>query len=88
VYCQCELLLLYFRVYDEYSFQVIPVLGQILASDWNSYQYLVESIRQFPNQVSNSCSLVSNKVLKQKKTWLDFLLEGIVHSEHLAVISV
>ena len=37
-------------IYDEYSFQVIPVLGQILAADWQSYQYLVESIRQFPNQ--------------------------------------
>ncbi|XP_052215717.1 2-methoxy-6-polyprenyl-1,4-benzoquinol methylase, mitochondrial-like isoform X3 [Dreissena polymorpha] len=37
-------------VYDEYSFQVIPVLGQILAADWDSYQYLVESIRQFQNQ--------------------------------------
>ncbi|WAR01634.1 UBIE-like protein [Mya arenaria] len=37
-------------VYDEYSFQVIPVLGQVLAADWSSYQYLVESIRQFPNQ--------------------------------------
>ncbi|WAR01661.1 COQ5-like protein [Mya arenaria] len=30
-------------VYDEYSFQVIPVLGQVLASDWSSYQYLVEN---------------------------------------------
>uniref|UniRef100_T1J2K4 2-methoxy-6-polyprenyl-1,4-benzoquinol methylase, mitochondrial n=1 Tax=Strigamia maritima TaxID=126957 RepID=T1J2K4_STRMM len=38
------------RAYDLYSFQVIPVLGQILARDWKSYQYLVESIRQFPNQ--------------------------------------
>ncbi|CAL1534327.1 unnamed protein product [Lymnaea stagnalis] len=37
-------------VYDNYSFQVIPVMGQVLAGDWKSYQYLVESIRQFPNQ--------------------------------------
>ncbi|XP_059171699.1 2-methoxy-6-polyprenyl-1,4-benzoquinol methylase, mitochondrial-like [Physella acuta] len=37
-------------VYDNYSFQVIPVMGQIIAGDWKSYQYLVESIRQFPNQ--------------------------------------
>ncbi|XP_045171678.2 2-methoxy-6-polyprenyl-1,4-benzoquinol methylase, mitochondrial-like [Mercenaria mercenaria] len=37
-------------VYDEYSFQVIPVMGQLLAADWKSYQYLVESIRQFPSQ--------------------------------------
>lgn len=38
------------NVYDAYSFQVIPVLGQVIAKDWNSYQYLVESIRKFPNQ--------------------------------------
>ncbi|KAL4710130.1 hypothetical protein ACJJTC_016532 [Scirpophaga incertulas] len=37
-------------VYDQYSFQVIPVLGQLLAGQWRPYQYLVESIRQFPNQ--------------------------------------
>ncbi|XP_028400390.1 2-methoxy-6-polyprenyl-1,4-benzoquinol methylase, mitochondrial-like [Dendronephthya gigantea] len=38
------------RLYEMYSFQVIPVMGQIIAKDWDSYQYLVESIRQFPNQ--------------------------------------
>ncbi|XP_031550445.1 2-methoxy-6-polyprenyl-1,4-benzoquinol methylase, mitochondrial-like [Actinia tenebrosa] len=38
------------RVYDKYSFNAIPVMGQVLAADWKSYQYLVESIRQFPNQ--------------------------------------
>ena len=37
-------------VYDEYSFQVIPVMGHLIAGDWDSYQYLVESIRQFPKQ--------------------------------------
>lgn len=42
-----------FRFYDSYSFEVIPVMGQVLARDWKSYQYLVESIRQFPNQVSS-----------------------------------
>ncbi|XP_007525336.1 2-methoxy-6-polyprenyl-1,4-benzoquinol methylase, mitochondrial isoform X1 [Erinaceus europaeus] len=38
------------RLYDLYSFQVIPVLGEVIAGDWKSYQYLVESIRQFPPQ--------------------------------------
>jgi 2-methoxy-6-polyprenyl-1,4-benzoquinol methylase len=38
-------------MYDQYSFQVIPVIGQIIAGQWKPYQYLVESIRQFPNQV-------------------------------------
>ncbi len=37
-------------VYDKYSFNVIPVMGQIVANDRDSYQYLVESIRKFPNQ--------------------------------------
>lgn len=38
------------RLYDIYSFQMIPVMGQIVAGEWKPYQYLVESIRQFPNQ--------------------------------------
>ncbi|KDR18513.1 2-methoxy-6-polyprenyl-1,4-benzoquinol methylase, mitochondrial [Zootermopsis nevadensis] len=37
-------------MYDQYSFQVIPVMGQIIAGQWKPYQYLVESIRRFPNQ--------------------------------------
>jgi 2-methoxy-6-polyprenyl-1,4-benzoquinol methylase len=37
-------------IYDQYSFQVIPPMGQILASQWEPYQYLVESIRKFPRQ--------------------------------------
>lgn len=36
--------------YDFYSFQVIPPMGQVVAGDWDSYQYLVESIRKFPDQ--------------------------------------
>ncbi|GAA6023107.1 hypothetical protein JCM8202_004675 [Rhodotorula sphaerocarpa] len=36
------------KAYDLWSFQVIPPLGHILASDRDSYQYLVESIRRFP----------------------------------------
>jgi demethylmenaquinone methyltransferase/2-methoxy-6-polyprenyl-1,4-benzoquinol methylase len=38
------------RLYDAYSFNVIPRLGQTFAGDRDSYQYLVESIRRFPNQ--------------------------------------
>ncbi|KAG8961184.1 2-hexaprenyl-6-methoxy-1,4-benzoquinone methyltransferase [Tulasnella sp. 419] len=38
------------QLYDTYSFSVIPLLGTILASDRDSYQYLVESIRRFPSQ--------------------------------------
>ena len=36
--------------YDKYSFNVIPKLGQMIAGDADSYQYLVESIRKFPDQ--------------------------------------
>ncbi|MEY4870839.1 MAG: hypothetical protein RLZZ563_169 [Pseudomonadota bacterium] len=38
------------KAYDLYSFNVIPVMGQIVAKDRDSYQYLVESIRKFPDQ--------------------------------------
>ncbi|XP_041793863.1 2-methoxy-6-polyprenyl-1,4-benzoquinol methylase, mitochondrial [Chelmon rostratus] len=38
------------KLYDTYSFQMIPVLGEVIAGDWKSYQYLVESIRKFPDQ--------------------------------------
>ena len=38
--------------YDRYSFNVIPLMGQIVAGDRDSYQYLVESIRKFPDQDS------------------------------------
>lgn len=37
-------------VYDFYSFQAIPALGKLLAGDAESYRYLVESIRRFPDQ--------------------------------------
>ncbi|QPH55748.1 bifunctional demethylmenaquinone methyltransferase/2-methoxy-6-polyprenyl-1,4-benzoquinol methylase UbiE [Pontivivens ytuae] len=40
------------RLYDAYSFNVIPAMGQAIAQDRESYQYLVESIRKFPDQES------------------------------------
>ena len=38
------------KSYDLYSFKVIPTMGKFIANDRSSYQYLVESIRKFPNQ--------------------------------------
>lgn len=38
------------RIYDAYSFGVIPRLGKAVTGDADSYQYLVESIRRFPDQ--------------------------------------
>jgi len=40
------------KLYDLYSFNVIPKMGKLIAGDADSYQYLVESIRKFPDQES------------------------------------
>lgn len=37
-------------IYDAFSFRVIPLLGERIAGDGEPYQYLVESIRRFPDQ--------------------------------------
>lgn len=38
------------KLYDWYSFKVLPKLGQLVAGDSSSYQYLAESIRMHPGQ--------------------------------------
>ena len=38
------------KAYDTYSFKVLPWLGGAFANDREAYQYLAESIRQFPDQ--------------------------------------
>lgn len=38
------------KAYDTYSFRVLPVMGQLVANDSESYQYLAESIRMHPDQ--------------------------------------
>jgi demethylmenaquinone methyltransferase/2-methoxy-6-polyprenyl-1,4-benzoquinol methylase len=38
------------KAYDFYSFNILPKLGELIAKDKNSYQYLVESIRMHPDQ--------------------------------------
>ncbi|KAK3291392.1 ubiE/COQ5 methyltransferase family-domain-containing protein [Chaetomium fimeti] len=37
-------------LYKEWSFRAIPLIGQLVAADRDSYQYLVESIERFPSQ--------------------------------------
>ena len=37
-------------IYDWYSFNILPKLGELIANDAESYQYLAESIRMHPNQ--------------------------------------
>ena len=41
---------LFNAVYKRWSFSAIPLIGQVVASDRDSYQYLVESIERFPKQ--------------------------------------
>ena len=38
------------RIYDAYSFTVIPAVGKVVTGDGQPYRYLVESIRTFPKQ--------------------------------------
>ena len=52
--------------YDKYSFNIIPKLGEIISSDKESYQYLVESIRKFPDQETFS-DMIINKGFKKVK---------------------
>lgn len=48
------------NAYDFYSFRLIPWFGEYIAHDREAYQYLVESIRQFPNP-----EILREMVLKQ-----------------------
>ncbi|WP_208353672.1 bifunctional demethylmenaquinone methyltransferase/2-methoxy-6-polyprenyl-1,4-benzoquinol methylase UbiE [Pseudaestuariivita rosea] len=38
------------QIYDLYSFNIIPRMGKVIANDADSYRYLIESIRKFPDQ--------------------------------------
>ena len=40
------------RLYDHYSFRLIPLMGRLIAKDAASYRYLVESIRMHPDQAA------------------------------------
>jgi demethylmenaquinone methyltransferase/2-methoxy-6-polyprenyl-1,4-benzoquinol methylase len=38
------------KLYDQYSFQILPAMGRLIAQDADSYRYLAESIRKHPDQ--------------------------------------
>ncbi len=38
------------KIYDAFSFNLIPLMGKVIAGDGEPYRYLVESIRRFPTQ--------------------------------------
>ena len=68
------------KIYDWYSFNILPKLGSVLANDSESYQYLAESIRMHPDQ-----ELLKTMVLESgfKKCKFYNLLNGVV-SIHVA----
>ncbi|MFL5265576.1 MAG: bifunctional demethylmenaquinone methyltransferase/2-methoxy-6-polyprenyl-1,4-benzoquinol methylase UbiE [Stellaceae bacterium] len=53
-------------LYDLYSFQIVPLLGQVVTGDRDAYAYLVESIRRFPRQ-SELAEMISRAGLDQVK---------------------
>lgn len=40
------------KVYDQYSFKLLPLMGKLVANDADSYRYLAESIRMHPDQAT------------------------------------
>ncbi|AHA28370.1 bifunctional demethylmenaquinone methyltransferase/2-methoxy-6-polyprenyl-1,4-benzoquinol methylase UbiE [Candidatus Liberibacter americanus] len=48
------------KIYDIWSFQVIPHIGKLVAGDEEPYRYLVESIRRFPNQQDFSAMIADS----------------------------
>ena len=63
------------KLYDLYSFSVLPKLGQWVANDSKSYQYLAESIRMHPNQKRMQTLMEENGF--EKVSYID-ILTGIV----------
>ena len=51
---------LFSKVYDWYSFNIIPKLGSLFANDSKSYQYLAESIRMHPDQEALKNMIISS----------------------------
>jgi len=58
------------KIYDAWSFNAIPRIGRMVAGDADSYRYLVESIRTFPNQ-QNFADMI-RKAGFSRVTWRDY----------------
>jgi demethylmenaquinone methyltransferase/2-methoxy-6-polyprenyl-1,4-benzoquinol methylase len=58
------------RVYDAWSFNAIPRIGQMVTGDGEPYRYLVESIRKFPNQRDFAAMITAAGM--SRATWRDF----------------
>lgn len=60
---------LFNAVYKRWSFRAIPLIGQLVAADRDSYQYLVESIEKFPSQEEFSTMIEHAGFLIPSKGW-------------------
>lgn len=63
------------KLYDTYSFHILPKIGQIVAQDAESYRYLAESIRMHPDQ--ETLSVMMRDAGFEQVTWTN-LTAGIV----------
>ena len=63
------------KLYDLWSFKIIPKLGKIITSNEDAYKYLIESIRMFPDQDKLSTMFIKSKFERVK---YKNLLNGIV----------
>ena len=54
------------KIYEAFSFNVVPRLGKLIANDADSYQYLIESIRKFPSQ-EKLASVIAEAGFRQVK---------------------
>ena len=52
------------KVYDTFSFNILPWLGKMVTNDEDSYRYLAESIRRFPDQ-DKFAAMINDAGLKQ-----------------------
>ncbi len=65
------------KLYDAFSFHVIPRMGELIAQDRDSYQYLVESIRAFPDQETLKSRMLDAGFAKASYTNLTFGVAAI-----------
>ena len=71
------------EIYKRWSFSAIPILGQLVAADRASYQYLVESIEKFPNQTEFRDMIAQAGFIIPGKGWED--LTGGIAAIHKGI---
>lgn len=74
---------LFNAVYKRWSFGAIPLIGQLVAGDRDSYQYLVESIEKFPKQEEFRDMIVNAGFVVPGKGWED--LTGGIAAIHKGI---